>query len=62
MTDYINIMDFDELIEREHGQIGTDSRNVYEEHAQRFIISEMLKKASREVNLTQEQQLARLST
>lgn len=55
MTDYSNIRNFDELIEREHGKIGSDSRNEYEERAQMFIISEMLKEARREANLTQEQ-------
>lgn len=55
MTDYASIMNFDELIEMEHGQIGTDSRNEYEERAQMFIMSEMLKEARREANLAQEQ-------
>ena len=55
MTDYGNIRNFDELIEREHGKIGTDSRNEYEERAQMFIVSEMLKEARLEANLTQEQ-------
>ncbi|MDD3127305.1 MAG: helix-turn-helix transcriptional regulator [Candidatus Izemoplasmatales bacterium] len=55
MTDYSNIRNFDELLEREHGKIGTDSRNEYEEHAQMFIVSEMLKNARLEANLTQEQ-------
>ena len=39
MTDYRGIKSFDELIEREHGKIGTDSRNEYEEKAQMFIVS-----------------------
>ena len=34
MTDYKGIKTFDELIEKEHGKIGTDSRNKYEESAQ----------------------------
>jgi DNA-binding XRE family transcriptional regulator len=55
MTDYNNIRNFDELVEREHGKIGTDSRNEYEERAQMFIVSEMLKEARLEANLTQEQ-------
>ena len=55
MTDYKGIKSFDELIEKEHGKIGTDSRNAYEEKAQMFIISEMLKEARREAKLTQEQ-------
>jgi len=55
MTDYSNIRTFDELLEREHGEIGTESRNIFEEKAQMFIISEMLKEARSEANLTQEQ-------
>ncbi|MFP4026072.1 MAG: helix-turn-helix domain-containing protein [Thiohalospira sp.] len=55
MIDYSGIRDFDELIEREHGQIGSDSRNDYEERAQMFIVSEMLKEARKEAKLTQEQ-------
>ena len=55
MTDYKDIKTFDELIEKEHGSIGSDSRNEYEKHAQMFIISEMLKEARKEANMTQEQ-------
>ena len=55
MTDYKGIKTFDELIEREHGKIGTESRNEYEEKAQMFIVSEMLKEARKEANMTQEQ-------
>ncbi len=55
MKDYKNIKTFDELIELEHGKVGTESRNKYEESAQMFIISEMLKEARKEANLTQEQ-------
>lgn len=55
MEKYKNIKTFDELIELEHGKIGTDSRNKYEEGAQMFIVSEMLKEARKKANLTQEQ-------
>ncbi|WP_347160233.1 helix-turn-helix domain-containing protein [Pontibacter chitinilyticus] len=55
MTDYKGIKTFDELVEREHGKIGTDSRNKYEESAQMFIVSEMLKEARKEAKMTQEQ-------
>ena len=55
MTDYNGIKTFDDLIEREHGKIGTDSRNKYEESAQMFIVGEMLKEARKEAKLTQEQ-------
>lgn len=55
MANYKGVQTFDELIEREHGQIGTDSRNEYEERAQMFIVSVMLKEARKEAKLTQGQ-------
>lgn len=55
MDKYKNVSNFDELIEVEHGKIGTETRNQYGENAQMFIISEMLKEARKEANLTQEQ-------
>lgn len=55
MIDYNGIKTFDELIEREHGKIGTESRNEYEKRSHMFIVSEMLKEARKEANLTQEQ-------
>ena len=55
MEKYKNITNFEELIELEHGKIGTESRNKYEEGAQMFIVSEMLKTARKEAKMTQEQ-------
>ena len=55
MTDYKEIKTFDELIKKEHGKIGSDGRNEYEEDAQMFIVSEMLKEARKTANMTQEQ-------
>lgn len=55
MKDYKNIGDFEELIELEHGEIGSESRIKYQEGAQMFIISEMLKEARKKANMTQEQ-------
>lgn len=60
MKDYSKVTSFDELLEVEHGSIGTDARSAYEEGAQMFIVSEMLKEARKEANLTQEQ-LAQLA-
>ena len=62
MTEYKGIRSFDELIEKEHGKIGTKSRNEYEEGAQMFIVSEMLKEARKNANLTQEQLAIRAGT
>ena len=55
MKNYNNISSFNQLIEDEHGKIGTESRNTYEENSQMFIISEMLKDARKEAKITQEQ-------
>ncbi|NCB69031.1 MAG: XRE family transcriptional regulator [Bacteroidia bacterium] len=60
--DYNNIKNFDELIELEHGEIGTESRNDYEERAQMFIVSEMLKEARLQANMTQEELAVRAGT
>jgi len=60
--EYKNITNFDDLIELEHGKIGTESRNEYDERAQMFIVSEMLKEARREANLTQEELAERAGT
>ena len=60
--EYKNTTNFDDLIELEHGKLGTESRNEYEERAQMFIVSEMLKEARREANLTQEELAVRAGT
>lgn len=55
MDKYKGVTTFDELLEVEHGKIGTESRNEYEERAQMFIVSEMLKEARKASEMTQEQ-------
>ena len=55
MDNYTDIKSFDQLIELEHGKVGSESRVEYEENAQMFIISEMLKLARKDANMTQEQ-------
>ena len=62
MEKYKNIKNFEQLVEVEHGKIGTESRNSYEESSQMFIISEMLKEARKEANITQEQLAERTGT
>lgn len=62
MDKYKDISNFDELIELEHRKIGTEKRNVFEQNAQMFIISEMLKEARKEANLTQEELAVRSGT
>ncbi|MEI6753053.1 MAG: helix-turn-helix transcriptional regulator [Paludibacter sp.] len=62
MIEYDNIKNFDELIELEHGKIGTESRNEYDERTQMFIVSEMLKSARLQANLTQDELAVRAGT
>lgn len=62
MDKYKKVTNFEELIEVEHGKIGTESRNRHEENAQMFIISEMLKEARKEARMTQEQLAEKVGT
>jgi DNA-binding XRE family transcriptional regulator len=55
MNKYKGIKTFDELIEVEHGKIGTESRIEYEEKVQMFIVSEMLKEARKDAKMTQQE-------
>ena len=49
------VKSFDELLDKKYGKIGAKTRNKFEERAHMFVISEMLKQARKEENLTQEQ-------
>jgi len=53
---------FDELLDIQYGKIGTKKRDAFEEQAQYFVISEMLKEARRDANLTQEQLAEKIGT
>lgn len=55
MEKHKGISSFDELLDDKYGQIGTKERNVFEEGAQKFVISEMLKEARKEAKLTQQE-------
>ncbi|MBZ0206711.1 MAG: helix-turn-helix domain-containing protein [Flavobacteriales bacterium] len=52
----------DQLLDLEHGNVGSKKQNAYEEGAQLFIISEMLKDARKAANMTQEQLADRSGT
>lgn len=43
-----NAKNFDELLDIKYGKIGTEKRDEFEEKAQYFVISEMLKEARKE--------------
>ena len=53
---------FDELLDIKYGKIGTEKRDHFEEKAQYFVISEMLKESRREAKMTQEQLAEKVGT
>lgn len=53
---------FDELLDIKYGKIGTAMRDDFEERAQYFVISEILKEARKEANMTQEQLAEKVGT
>ena len=57
-----NAKNFDELLDAKYGKIGTEKRDKFEEKAQYFVISEMLKEARKEAKMTQEQLAEKVGT
>ena len=57
-----NAKNFEELLDIKYGQIGTSKRNKFEEKAQYFVISEMLKAARHEANMTQDELAEKVGT
>src|ERR1700678_3027964 len=57
-----NAKNFDEILDVQYGKVGTALRNEFEENAQYFVISELLKDARREANMTQEELANKIGT
>ena len=57
-----NAKNFDELLDIKYGKIGSEKRDIFEEKAQYFVISEILKEARKEANMTQEQLADKVGT
>jgi HTH-type transcriptional regulator / antitoxin HipB len=57
-----NAKNFDELLDIKYGKIGTEKRDDFEERAQYYVISEMLKVARKEAKMTQEQLAEKVGT
>jgi DNA-binding XRE family transcriptional regulator len=53
---------FDELLDVKYGKIGSSRRDKFEEKAQYFVISEMLKEARKEANMTQDELAEKVGT
>jgi HTH-type transcriptional regulator/antitoxin HipB len=50
-----NAKNFDELLDIKYGKAGEKKRDEFETKAQYFVISEMLREARKEANMTQDQ-------
>ena len=57
-----NAKNFDELLDIKYGKIGTKRRDDFEEQAQYYVVSEMLKEARKEAKMTQEQLAKKIGT
>ncbi|TAF43284.1 MAG: XRE family transcriptional regulator [Sphingobacteriales bacterium] len=57
-----NAKNFDELLDLKYGTLGTNERDRFEENAQYFVISEMLKEGRKEAKMTQEQLAVKVGT
>lgn len=55
MKDNKDYIDFEELLERRHGKIGTLARDNFEMKSKAFIIGEMIKEERRLAKMTQDQ-------
>jgi DNA-binding XRE family transcriptional regulator len=57
-----NAKNFDELLDIKYGKTGAEKRDNFEEKAQYFVISEILKVARKEANMTQKQLAEKVGT
>ena len=57
-----NAKNFDEILDIQYGQIGEKKRDEFEERAQYFVISETLKDARLQANMTQQQLADKVGT
>ena len=57
-----NAKNFDELLNIQYGEIGEKKRDEFEEAAQYFVISETLKDARKEAQMTQEELANKVGT
>jgi DNA-binding XRE family transcriptional regulator len=57
-----NAKNFDELLDIKYGKIGSEKRDNFEEKAKYFVISEILKEARKEANMTQKQLAEKVGT
>lgn len=57
-----NVTNFDELLDKKYGKIGSLNRDKFEEKAQYFVISTLLKEARKEAHMTQDELAEKIGT
>lgn len=57
-----NAKSFNELLDAKYGKVGAKKRDKFEADSQIFIISEMLKAARKEADMTQEELAEKIGT
>ena len=57
-----NAKNFDELLDIKYGKTGSEKRDNFEEKSKYFVISEILKEARKEANMTQQQLAEKVGT
>ena len=62
VEDKVIAKNFDELLDIKYGKIGTGKRDEFEEKAQYFVISEILREGRKEAKMTQEQLANKVGT
>jgi DNA-binding XRE family transcriptional regulator len=57
-----NAKSFDELLDLKYGKIGTKTRDEHESKANYFVISEIVREARKEANITQQELAEKIGT
>ncbi len=58
----LNAKNFDEILDIQYGKVGTEIRDEFDKNAQDFVISELLREARREANMTHEELANKVGT
>lgn len=57
-----DVENFSELLDSKYGKIGTPKREEFDEKSQAFVLSEVLKQARKEANMTQQELADKIGT
>ena len=57
-----DVKNFSELLDAKYGKVGTPKRDEFDEKSQAFVLSEMLRQARKDANMTQQQLADKIGT